>query len=148
MPWSTRGCCTVRYFKRLLIIGHLRTPAHLLRYKETHVPLYCILRLYTFHISRYHWPRGITRANAVARFLGLWVRIPPAAWKSVSCESRVLPGKGLYGGLITSPEESYRMWGVCHHEASTMRMPCSIRGCCDMRYFKRLLITKTLHCER
>jgi hypothetical protein len=40
-----------------------------------------------------------------AQFLGLWVRIPPGEWMSVSCESCVL--SGLFVGLITRPEESY-----------------------------------------
>jgi hypothetical protein len=33
---------------------------------------------------------------------------PTGAWMSVCCESRVLSGRGLYDGLITRPEESYR----------------------------------------
>jgi len=33
-------------------------------------------------------------------------------WMSVSCEFRVLSGRGLCDGLITRPEESYRVWGV------------------------------------
>jgi hypothetical protein len=41
--------------------------------------------------------------------LGLRVRIPPVAWMSVSCEYRVLSGRGLRVGLITRPEESYRL---------------------------------------
>jgi hypothetical protein len=28
----------------------------------------------------------------------------------VSCESRVMSGRGLCDELITSPEESYRLW--------------------------------------
>ena len=35
---------------------------------------------------RSQWPRGLKRGSAVARLLGLWFRIPPAAWMSVSCE--------------------------------------------------------------
>jgi hypothetical protein len=46
------------------------------------------------------------------RFLGLRVRIPPLAWISVSCERSVLSGKGPCVGLITRPEESYRVWCV------------------------------------
>jgi len=37
------------------------------------------------------------------------VRIPPRAWLSVSCECRVLSGRGLCVGPITRPEESYRV---------------------------------------
>ena len=42
---------------------------------------------------------------------------------SVSCECCVLSGRGLGVGLITPPEESYRMWCVCDREASIMRSP-------------------------
>jgi hypothetical protein len=44
--------------------------------------------------------------------LGLWVRIPPGAWMSVSCECCVLSGRELCVGLIARPEESYRVWCV------------------------------------
>jgi hypothetical protein len=39
--------------------------------------------------------------------LGLWVRIPPQEWMSVSCECCVLSSRGLCIGLITRPEKSY-----------------------------------------
>jgi hypothetical protein len=63
-------------------------------------------------LSRSHWPRGIRRGSAVPRFLGLRLRIPPVAWVSVSCECCVLSGRGFCVGLITRPEESYRVWCV------------------------------------
>jgi len=44
-----------------------------------------------------------------ARLLGLWVRIPPESWMSVSFDCCVLSGRGLCVGLITSPEESYQL---------------------------------------
>jgi hypothetical protein len=44
--------------------------------------------------------------------LRLWVRIPPVAWMSVSYECCVLSGRGLCFGLITRPDESYRVWCV------------------------------------
>jgi hypothetical protein len=40
---------------------------------------------------------------------------------SVSCECCVLSGRGLFDGLITRPEESYRVWcvsNVCDREDS------------------------------
>jgi hypothetical protein len=43
---------------------------------------------------------------------------------SVSCEGCVLLGRGLCDGLITSQEESYRVWcvsNVCDHETLTKR---------------------------
>ena len=47
-----------------------------------------------------------------ARLLGLWVRIQPEAWMSVSCECCVSSGRGLCVGLITCLEDSYRIWCV------------------------------------
>jgi hypothetical protein len=59
---------------------------------------------------RSQWPRGLRRGSAVARLLGLRVRIPPGAWMSVSCEYCVLSGIGLCDGPILLPEESYGVW--------------------------------------
>jgi hypothetical protein len=74
-------------------------------------------------------------ASAAARLLRLWVQIPPVAWMSVCCECCVLSGRGLCVGLITRPEESYRMWCVvvCDLETSWMRRPWPIGGCCAKR---------------
>jgi hypothetical protein len=63
-------------------------------------------------LCRFQWPRGLRRGSAAARLLGLWVRIPPRAWMNVSCECCMLSGRGLCVGLITRPEESYRVWWV------------------------------------
>ena len=60
--------------------------------------------------------------------MGLRVRIPAGARLSVSCEGYVLSGRGLCVGLITCPEESYRVWCVCDREASIMRRPWPTRG--------------------
>ena len=70
-------------------------------------------------------PRGLRRRSAAARPLRLWVRIPPEAWMTVSCECCVLSGRGLCDELITRPEESYRMWCVveCDLGTSWMRRP-------------------------
>ena len=54
----------------------------------------------------------LRRRSAAARLLGLWVRIQPGAWMSVSCECCMLSGRGLCDGVITRPEESYRLWCV------------------------------------
>jgi hypothetical protein len=42
----------------------------------------------------------------------------------------VFSGRGLCDGLITRPEESYRLWSVseCDREASTMRRPWPTGG--------------------
>jgi hypothetical protein len=62
--------------------------------------------------SRSQWPRGLRRGCVATRFLGLWVWIPPGVWMYVSCECCVSSGRGLCVGLITRPEESYRVWCV------------------------------------
>ena len=69
--------------------------------------------------------RGLRRRSAVARLLRLCVRIPPAVWIFVCCDCCVLSGRGLWDGLITRPEESYRLWCVvvCDLENSRMRRP-------------------------
>jgi hypothetical protein len=59
---------------------------------------------------RSRWQRCLRLGTAVSRFLRLRVRIPPGAWMPVSCECFVLSGWGLSFGLITGPEESYRVW--------------------------------------
>ena len=62
--------------------------------------------------SRCQWPHGLRRGSAAARLLGLRVWIPPGKWMSVFCECCVLSGRGLCLGLVTRPEESYRVWCV------------------------------------
>ena len=47
--------------------------------------------------------------SAAARLLGLRVRILPRAWSSVSCGRCVVSDGGLCVGLITLPEDSYRL---------------------------------------
>ena len=49
----------------------------------------------------------------------------------VSCECCVLSGRGLCDGLITRPEESYRLWCVlmCDLEISKLRRLRLIKGC-------------------
>ena len=83
-------------------------------------------------IRRSQCPRVLRCGCAAARLLRLWVRIPPGgAWISVCCECWVLSGKGLCDGLITRPEESYRLLrvDVCDLETSRMSRPWPIRGC-------------------
>jgi len=80
--------------------------------------------------SRSQWPRSLRRRSAVARLLRLWVRIPLGAWVFVCCECCVLSARGLCDGLITRPEESYRLWCVvvCDLESSCMRRPWPTLG--------------------
>ena len=57
-----------------------------------------------------------------ADLLRSWVRISPGAWIFVCCECRVLSGRGLCDGLITRPEESYRLCCVVVCDLETLRM--------------------------
>jgi len=68
----------------------------------------------TMHIAncRSRWTCGPSCGYAADSLLGLRVRIPPGAWRSVCCESCVLSGRGLCDELITRPEEAYQLWCV------------------------------------
>jgi hypothetical protein len=68
----------------------------------------------TVHVartSRSRWLRGLRLGFAGVLLLGLQVRIPHGVM-SVSCDCCVLSGRDLCVGLITRPEESYRLWCV------------------------------------
>ena len=73
----------------------------------------CLPAAYQFRICststyRFQWSRGLRHGSTAARLLGLWVRIPPGGM-DVFVECCVLSGRGLCDGLITRPEESYRL---------------------------------------
>src|SRR5215510_2027008 len=55
-----------------------------------------------------------SRRSTADRLLRSWVGIPPGTW----ILSVVLSGRCLCDGLITRPEESYRLWRVlvCDYE--------------------------------
>jgi hypothetical protein len=74
-------------------------------HRLTHIPV--IILSYMVIV-----PLPVATRSAVARLLGLRVRIPPGAWKSLPCECCVLSGRVPCVGLITVPEESYRVWCV------------------------------------
>jgi hypothetical protein len=78
-----------------------------------------------YNDRRSQWPHGLRRRSAAARLLRLYFRIPPGAWVFVCCECYMLSGRGLCDELITSPEESYRLWCVivCDLETSWMGRP-------------------------
>jgi hypothetical protein len=63
-------------------------------------------------MRRSQWPRRLRRRSTAARLLRLGIRIPPGSWMFVCCECCVLSGRVLCDGLITRPEESYRLWRV------------------------------------
>jgi len=57
--------------------------------------------------GRSRWPHGLNYRSAATRLLELRVRVPPGAWKFVSCEFCVMSGRSLRVGLITSPEDPH-----------------------------------------
>ena len=57
------------------------------------MPLTCHFILLTLEGFRSQWQRGLRRGSAAARFLELWVRIPPGTWMSVLCECCVLSSR-------------------------------------------------------
>jgi hypothetical protein len=72
---------------------------------------------------------GLRRGSAAARLMGLWVRLLPTAWMSVSRDCCVLSGRGLCVGwspVQRGPTEC----GVseCDREVSIMRRPCPTGG--------------------
>ena len=85
----------------------------------------------------HQWPRVLMRGSAVARLLGLRVRIPQGDMDvCLLWVLDVLWGRGICVGLITRPEESYRLWRVvvCHLEISWMTRPWPTGGNCAMVY--------------
>jgi hypothetical protein len=78
-------------------------------------------------ISRSQWPRGLRHRSAAAWFLGSWIRIPLVAWMFFSRVLIVMlscVGTGLCVGLITRPEESYRVSNcVCVRPQKPRRGP-------------------------
>ena len=57
-------------------------------------------------------PVEITLVDPSGRSVDAFVGSNPAGDMDVSCECCVLSGKGVCVGLITHPEESYRVWRV------------------------------------
>ena len=111
---------TVRVFTRgtqaeTVSTDTLSTSLALLSYSAfyvAHKQIYYDLTVAIWVKCRSQWPCGLRRRSSVARLLRSWVRIPPGAWMFVCCECCVLSGRGLCDGLITRPEESYRLWCV------------------------------------
>jgi hypothetical protein len=80
------------------------------------------------------------KAWVCGRLLRLRVQITPVAWMSVCYECCVLSGRGLCFGLITRPEESYRVWCVsgCDGVASVLRISWPTMGCCAVGGTRRI----------
>ena len=70
-------------------------------------------------------PVPVAERSEAAGLLRLWFRILPEAWLIFCFECCVLSGRDLCDGLITRPEESYRIWCVvvCDLETSWMKGP-------------------------
>ena len=77
-------------------------------------------------ICRSQWPRGLNRGSVAARLLGLWVRIPLAAWMSVSFVCCILWGRETYASVLSLVQKSPTECGVpeCDREAPIMRRSC------------------------
>ena len=85
-------------------------------------------------------PRCQRRGFSAARLLGLRVRIPPRGMY-VCRQCCVLSGKGLCVGLITRPEESYRVWCAWVWSWSLdNEAVLAHRGCCA-REIKMMFLT-------
>ena len=92
---------------------------------------------------RSQWPRGLRRGFGAARLLGLRVRIP-RAWTYVCCECCLLSGRGLCVGLITCPEELYRVWCVWVWSGATetlLVIRCNRNTECDQVQQKHSALT-------
>ena len=133
VEYSGYRSCNQRAFRLATdtpVIFRWRYIEHCVAIPEGSCQTMATIRLHSFCTSRSQWPRGLRRRSAAARLLRLWVRIPPGSWMPVCCECCVLSGRGLCYGLITRPEESYRLWCVvvCDLETSWMRRPWSTGG--------------------
>jgi hypothetical protein len=67
------------------------------------------LRCFILLCSPSQWPSGLRRGSSAERLLAFRVRVLPGSQISVSCECCVLSGRGLCDGLITRPEQCYRV---------------------------------------
>jgi len=78
------------------------------------------------------WARGLRRRSAALACCDCGFESRWGSWMSVRFECCVLSVRGLCDGLITHPEESYRLWCVvvCYLESSWMRRLGPTGGCC------------------
>jgi len=86
------------------------------------------------------WPNPVASRPTATRLLGLRVRTPPGVCVCLLWVFFFFSGRGLCVGLITRPEESYRMCvcvcvcvSECDREASIMIRPWPTGGCCTMK---------------
>jgi hypothetical protein len=100
-------CFYARYNKYLKIL-------HNDSFSKINVVYFVVLSfsVHKIFMCQSHYPSGLRRVSVAARLLGLCARIPAAAWIFVCGDYCVLLDRGLCIGLITRPEESYRVWWV------------------------------------
>jgi hypothetical protein len=63
--------------------------------KSSKVRIWMIMNCERKRRTPAQWQSGLWRGSAAVRLLGLRVRIPPEDGRSVSCELRVLSGRGI-----------------------------------------------------
>ena len=80
-------------------------------YKASVKLCFPILSKHRVMLSRSQCPRCLRRWSAAACW-DCGFESGQGGWKSLTCECCVLLDRGLYFGLITRPEESYRVWCV------------------------------------
>jgi hypothetical protein len=84
--FSTATTFVIMTLRRLVAVGGVGFQKSCNLYKVGQSPTsYTSTYLYIY-LCRSQWPCGLRRGSAATRLLGSWVRIPPGAWMSVSCE--------------------------------------------------------------
>ena len=79
------------------------------------------------------WLRSLSRRSAAAHLLRFWVRIPPGAWMSASCECVRFQRRA---------DDSSREVLMCDLEISWMRRPWPTLGCSATRKILIRMVTK------
>jgi hypothetical protein len=115
------------------------------------VSLLCLIKcIKIVLISRSRWPRGLRRRSAAAWLLRAQVRIPLRAWMFcllclyvvLSCVSR-----GLCNGLITRPEESYRVSNCVRLRNLKKRRPRTDLGCSAIGIVRIMMFCMLVPCS-
>jgi len=104
--------------------------------------LYPLIENLNLIVCRSQWPHGLRRRSGAARLLRSWVRNLPGAWMFVCCECCVLSGRSLCDGLITRPEESYRLWCVVVCDLENLKNEEAMTRVGSQRHKKILIVKK------
>jgi len=80
------------------------------------------------------WPRGVSHMSVAICLLGLWVRNPPEAWMSLTCECRGLSYREVSASGRSLVSKSPTGCGVseCDREALITRRSLPTSGCHTM----------------